>query len=57
MITVTVGLEISLTSFQEDCLCSEIRVNSSGNHHKSKWYDKVLEYDTFVGVDKGSKRS
>ena len=55
---ITVGFKISFTSLQEDCLCSEIRVNSSRNHRKSKWRDKVLrEDDTVVGVDKGSKRS
>ena len=55
---ITVGFEISFTSLQEDCLCSEITVNSSRNDRKSKWHDKVLrEDDTVVGVDEGSKRN
>lgn len=50
---VTVDFEISLTSFQEDCLCSGIRVNSSGNRHKSKWHDKVLREDDTVNCRGG----
>lgn len=51
LVITVLSFETSFTSFQEDFLCFEISLNSPGNHHKSKWRDKVLGDETVVGVE------